>query len=273
MGYIFEFSDARDYDQWFETRKNRYTFDLEIQLLAVMLSTAPGTRLLDIGCGTGKSLKGLMDYYCEKFQLTGSPFHLTGIDPSPYMLDIAKQRLGAKADLYRGFAEDLPFEDNAFDYALLFTTLEFTEKPAKAIEEACRVAKNRVFIVVLNKYAPFNILKKIKGFFISSLVSRARCFSVWELKKIVFAILGRVPVAWKTTPQCPWIRGRIPMFFERLYPVQKLPFGSVIIMAISPVPKFRMRPMPLKIKKSSQYNTARGFARESTQEVYEDLNF
>ncbi|MFO7749243.1 MAG: class I SAM-dependent methyltransferase [Desulfobacteraceae bacterium] len=266
MGYVFEFSDAAGYDKWFEKAKNQYVFDLEVRLLAEMLSPASGTRLLDIGCGTGKSLEALLNLDCEKIQVTG-------IDPSLYMLDIAKQRLGNKADLYRGVAEDLPFEDNAFDYALLFTTLEFTDKPAKAIEEACRVAKDRVFIVALNRYSPMNIVNSIKAWFTSSTISRARCFSVWELKQIVFDILGRVPLSWRTTPQFPWVRGRIPLFFEKRFLVQKSPFGATIGMAISPVPKFRMRPMSLKIKKTGQCKPVAGFAREKREETHEDAYF
>ncbi|MEA1967826.1 MAG: class I SAM-dependent methyltransferase [Thermodesulfobacteriota bacterium] len=266
MGYIFEFSDATSYDEWFKKSKNRYAFDLEVRLLADMLSPASGERLIDIGCGTGKSIEALLDFSSDRLQITG-------IDPSPYMLDIAKQRLGDGVDLHRGFAEDLPFEDNAFDYALFFTTLEFTDSPAKAIEEACRVARNRVFIVVLNKYAPLNLWTRIKSFFVSTTMSKARFFSIWELKQIVSAILGDVPVYWRTTPQCPWFRGRIALFFEKLFLVQKSPFGIMIGMEVTPVPKFRMRPMTLKIKKVGQYKPATGFASEIKEENYEDSYF
>ena len=58
------------------------------------------------------------------------------------MLDIASKKFGDKVTLHRGPAEDLPFDDNEFDSAFFFTSLEFTERPGKAIEEACRVAKD-----------------------------------------------------------------------------------------------------------------------------------
>ena len=141
MGYVFDFKDAGNYDAWVDKGKNRHCLDLEIKLILDLLSPSKGQRILDIGCGTGISLAPLLE----------KGLSLTGIDPSPYMLDVADKRLGNRVDLHRGMAEDLPFEDNSFDAALLFTSLEFTDRPAKAIEEACRVAKDQVVIGVLNR--------------------------------------------------------------------------------------------------------------------------
>ncbi len=250
MGYIFDFNDARSYDTWFEKAGNRHFFELEMELLSAMLNPCPGQRLLSIGCGTGKCLEYFLKYDMQ----------LTGVDPSPYMLDIARDRLKHKVDLHRGFAEDLPFDDNSFEYAVFFTSLEFTQMPAKAIEEACRVAKDMVFIGVLNKYAPLNIMRKIKNLFISNIFSNARFFGVWELKHIVAAILGDVPVSWRTILHFPWASGRISSSFERLYLMQKIPFGTMIGMKITPVPKFKTRPLSLKIKKNGSYKPVTGFA-------------
>ena len=250
MGYIFDFNDARSYDAWFEKAGNRHAFELEMELLFSMLKPCTGNRLLSIGCGTGQCL----EYFLKK------DIQLTGVDPSPYMLDIAKKRLKNRVDLHRGFAEDLPFEDNAFEYAVFFTSLEFTEMPAKAIEEACRVAKDMVFIGVLNKWAPLNIIRRIKNLFVSNIFSRAQFFSIWELKHIVSAILGEVPVSWRTILHFPWSSGRVTSFFENLFPMQKIPFGTMIGMTITPVPKFKTRPLSLRIKKNGVYKPVTGFA-------------
>ncbi|MCK5358257.1 MAG: class I SAM-dependent methyltransferase, partial [Elusimicrobiales bacterium] len=149
--------------------------------------------ILDIGCGTGISLEPLLD----------KGVYLTGLDPSLYMLDLASKRLGNKVDLHRGSAEDLPFEDNAFDSAILFTSLEFTDRPAKAIEEACRVAKDTVIICVLNRYAPLNMVRRVKSFFVPNLFTHANFFSIWELKQIIRSLLGNVPISWRTVCQIP----------------------------------------------------------------------
>ncbi len=262
MGYVFDFNDAKQYDAWFENRRNSHAFTLEMRLFMDMVSPHPGARLLDIGCGTGKSLEPLLD----------KELLLTGLDPSLYMLDLAKKKLGERADFHRGFAEALPFEDNAFDYALLFTTLEFTDRPAKAVEEACRVARESVFIGVLNSYAPLNLMRKAKGLFVSSTLASAHYFSIWELKQILLAILGDVPISWRTTLQCPWWSGRIATFFENQALVRRSPFGTMIGMEIKPVPKFRSRPLCLKLKKTGAYKPVSGFARNLFQDHHGDVN-
>ncbi len=255
MGYVFDFQDAGSYDAWFEQAKNKYCLDLEIKLMLEFLAPEKGQRILDIGCGTGISLAPLLD----------KGLSLTGVDPSPYMLDVASKKLGSKVDLHRGIAEDLPFEDNAFDCAVFFTSLEFTDRPAKAIEEACRVAKDTVILCVLNRYAPLNMARKLKSFFFPGIYSHTHFFSIWGLKRILYAILGKVPVKWKTTLQFPFTYGNIAGFVENLGIVQKSCFGTMICMRIKPVPKFRTRPLVLKVKKSKSYNTAAGMATRMRQ--------
>ncbi|RLC05926.1 MAG: class I SAM-dependent methyltransferase [Deltaproteobacteria bacterium] len=250
MGYIFDFKDAGSYDAWFDQAKNKYCLDLEIKLMMDLLSPVKGQRILDIGCGTGLSLEPLLD----------KGLNLTGIDPSLYMLDLASKRLGDQVDLHRGVAEELPFEDNEFDCTFFFTSLEFTDRPAKAIEEACRVAKDTVIICVLNRYAPLNMLRRFKSFFVPNIYTQVHFFSIWELKQILYAILGKVPVKWKTTLQFPLATGRIAAFVENINIVQKSFFGTLIGMRIRPVPKFRTRPLTLKVKKPKSYNPATGLA-------------
>ncbi len=250
MGYVFDFKDAGTYDAWFDKDKNRYCLDLEIKLLLDFLSVRKGQRILDIGCGTGISLEAL----------SGMGLNLTGVDPSLYMLDIAGKKFKDKVALHRGSAEDLPFDDNEFDSVFFFTSLEFTDRPGKAIEEACRVAKDTIVICVLNKYAPMNLFRRLKSFFIPTIYNHAHFFSIWEIKQILHAVLGKVPVKWRTTLQFPFARGRIPAAIENLKIVQKSFFGTFIAMKIKPVPTFRTRPMALKIKNQKVYKPVTGLA-------------
>jgi SAM-dependent methyltransferase len=252
MGYVFDFKDAGNYDTWIDKGKNRHCLDLEIKLILDLLCPEKGQRILDIGCGTGISLAPLLE----------KGLSLTGIDPSPYMLDLAHKRLGDSVDLHRGVAEDLPFDDNSFDAALLFTSLEFTDRPAKAIEEACRVAKDQVVIGVLNRYAPQNMFRRFKSFFFTNMYTNAHFFSIWELRQILFAILGNVPIKWRTTPQLPFVSGPWVSYVENLRLVQKSFCGSLIGMQIKPVPKFRTRPLALKIRKRKIYKPAPGLVTE-----------
>ncbi len=259
MGHIFDSTDAQFYDAWFDRARKGHTFNLESDLLLRMLAAHKYDRILDIGCGTGRSLEPLLN----------QGFHLTGVDPSPPMLDLARVRLGDKVDLHRGVAEALPFEDNAFDHVILFTSLEFTERPAKAIEEACRVARNTVIIGAFNSHAPLNIMRRIKSFFVSTPFSHAHYFSIWELKKILYAIIGDVPLTWRTTLQLPWFTGSIAGFIEQQPLMERSPLGTTIVMKIKPVPKFRTRPMWLRVKQSRNYDQVSGFARIINKEQKE----
>lgn len=250
MGYSFDVKDAEAYDAWFSKAKNQYCLKLEINLLMRLLAPETGQRILDIGCGTGVSLEPLLD-----MGLT-----LTGIDSSPPMLELASKKFADRVDLHKGPAEDLPFEDNAFDSAFFFTSLEFMDRPAKAIEEACRVAKDRVVICVLNRYAPLNMIRRVKGFFVPGIYAHASFFSIWELKQLMFGMLGNVPVKWKTTLQFPFACSRTAAWIENNKIIQKSIFGTLIGMEIRPVPKFRTRALALKVRPQKAYNPVTGLA-------------
>lgn len=250
MAYEFDFKAAQNYDVFFEKGRARYCFDLEIKLISSLIRPIPGKRLLDIGCGTGLSLEPFLDIGMS----------LTGIDPSAYMLEKATERLGSRVDLHRGTAEDLPFDDNAFDTALLFFSLEYSNRPAKAIEEACRVARDQVVIGVHNRYAPPNMARRVKGFFFPDMYSGAHFFSVWELKTMITSILGKVPVKWRTTVQFPFLSGSLISKVESLRLIQWSYWGSFIGMRIKPVPKFRTRPLDLKTRYRQMNEPATGLA-------------
>jgi len=235
MGYVFDFNDASNYDCWFDKPQNRFAAGLEFQLMLDMLKPMDGNSLLDIGCGTGASLLPFLD----------RGLRITGIDPSPYMLDIAIKKVGHRADLHRGFAEDLPFDDNSFNYACFITTLEFVEDPRKAIEEACRVTKDRIFIGVLNRHALKGIQLRLKGMFIISIYNHAQFFSVWELKKIIRAILGDVPISWRTVCQFLSASGKITSRIEHSNLVQRCPFGAFAGIVFAPVPRYITRPLSI----------------------------
>ena len=104
-----------------------------------------GTRVLDIGCGTGAALAVLADHFGCK---------VAGVDPSAGMLAQARARLPA-ADVREGTAERLPFGDGAFDAALMMTVVHLVDRP-RAFPEARRVlAPAGRFLVVTPDPAAF----------------------------------------------------------------------------------------------------------------------
>ena len=68
-------------------------------------------RLLDVGCGTGRFLQEVKANYPR--------LHVTGLDLSPYYLDVARRGLArwSRARLVEGAAEAMPLPDAGFDAA------------------------------------------------------------------------------------------------------------------------------------------------------------
>jgi ubiquinone/menaquinone biosynthesis C-methylase UbiE len=88
-------------------------------------------RVLEVAVGTGRNLPSYPP-----------DITLTGIDLSPAMLDIARERasdLDRDADLHVGDAQQLPFADASFDTVVCALSLCSIPDPAAAIGEMYRV--------------------------------------------------------------------------------------------------------------------------------------
>jgi SAM-dependent methyltransferase len=89
-----------------------------------------GTRLLDVGCGSGLTL-ALAN---ERGAIPA------GLDISPGLLEIARERL-PHADLREGDMEALPFKDATFDAVTGVNAFQFAGDPRRALREAARVTR------------------------------------------------------------------------------------------------------------------------------------
>jgi len=235
MGYVFDIKAAREYDNWYQDPKNRFIADLEKHLMLRLLRPVRGERVLDIGCGTGRHLLMFLEMGLD----------VTGLDASPHMLDIARKKLGHRAELHQGLAEGLPFEDNSFDIATLITTLEFVDDVQRSLQEACRVAKDRIFLGVLNRYAIKGIERRLKGMFSESIYNRARFFSVWEAKQHIWQILGKTPLRWGTSLHLPAGFRKYTEHLEKWPLIHRSPFGGFIGMVVTLVPRYQTRNVPI----------------------------
>jgi SAM-dependent methyltransferase len=244
MGYVFNAEDAQNYESWLANEKNRIILDLETGLMKSLLRPMFGDSLLDVGCGTGESIKPYL----------GKGVSLTGIDPSSHMLDIAREKIGHRADFHRGFAEDLPFDDNSFNHVSLFLTLEFTANPDEAISEACRVAKDSVFIGILNRNSAYVTKLRISRLVKRTIYQNACFLSIGQVRKMLFKHIGQVPFTWKTVIQLPFAPGIIIRRFESGGYLQKSPFGAFAGIRATPVP--RLRTIPLTLKSRLEQNAA-----------------
>lgn len=96
------------------------------------LHLRPRLRWLDVGCGSGA--------FTEIIVERCAPVSVQGIDPSEEQLAFARKRSPLKvAEFRQANAIALPFQDNAFDVAVMPLVIPFVLDPAKGVEEMARV--------------------------------------------------------------------------------------------------------------------------------------
>ncbi len=84
-----------------------------------------GTRILDVGCGTGALAREMPGW------------HITGLDLAPGMCDVAR---GHMAHVVDGDASVMPFADGAFGGLFSSLMLQWSQKPLGVLREMARVA-------------------------------------------------------------------------------------------------------------------------------------
>ncbi len=97
-----------------------------------------GTRLLDVGCGTGMA--------AQLAAKLGA--NVAGIDASEAELAIARERIPS-GDFRCGDMEELPYADASFEVVTGFSSLQFAEDPLHALQEARRVVKPGGYVAMV----------------------------------------------------------------------------------------------------------------------------
>jgi len=109
-----------EYDTWFDEHR-----DLYLAELAAVRGFIPASGSgIEIGAGTGRF---------------AAPLGIrTGIEPSPCMAQLARQR---GVEVVEGRAEDLPFTDGSFDFAIMVTVVCFLDDVTQAFREISRILR------------------------------------------------------------------------------------------------------------------------------------
>jgi ubiquinone/menaquinone biosynthesis C-methylase UbiE len=104
------------------------------------LPMTPGSRVLDVGCGTGELLRRLRAKYPEAV--------LAGLDPVPEMLAVARDKLSGREDLRIGYADSLPWASGTFDAVVSCNMFHYISHPIQALKEMARVLRPGGVIVL-----------------------------------------------------------------------------------------------------------------------------
>ncbi len=108
------------------------------------MGTVPGTRVLEVGVGTGLNLS-LYPTHCD----------VTGIDFSAVMLVKADERIareGLRARLFQMDAADLRFPDDSFDVVYAPYVISVVPDPAAVLREMHRVCRPGGRLLILNHF-------------------------------------------------------------------------------------------------------------------------
>jgi len=151
---------ANDYDSF----ADGYSAENETSLLnayyerPAMLELAgdvAGRRILDAGCGSGPLFAALRDRGAV----------MTGVDASAGMLELARRRLGADADLrVADLANPLPFPDDTFDDVVASLVLHYLEDWGPTLTELRRVLTpgGRLIVSVEHPFA-ITLMQRLAG--------------------------------------------------------------------------------------------------------------
>jgi ubiquinone/menaquinone biosynthesis C-methylase UbiE len=142
MGYEWNDETAERYARMYgDCATNRLPIE-EIQLPA-------HATIVDIGCGTGATLRRAADFVTEGV--------LIGIDPVPRMLEIAQEQTavhpaGSHIESRLGSAENLPVDDNSVDLVFAFDSFDFWGDKGRGLDEVRRILRFEGRFVVVKDF-------------------------------------------------------------------------------------------------------------------------
>ena len=168
-------------------------YKVEEGVLIDIVNPKPGERILDVGCGTGRTIEKLISSGAE----------ITGIDLSEEMLGIAKKKFPRISFINANIEDPLPFPDGSFHKIISSLTFQFIADIREPLGELYRVLKPRGMLVVTDFLAgapldwsliEYNREKKFKGSVGSVSTFRTLVEYVELLTHPGFEIVGLVPL-------------------------------------------------------------------------------
>jgi SAM-dependent methyltransferase len=115
----------------------------EAERFVARLNLQPGTKFLDVACGTGNTA----------IPAARAGAMVTGVDIAPNSLASARewaQREGLTAQFDEGDAEELPYPEGQFDVVVSMFGAMFAPRPEKTVAELARVCRSGGLIAMAN---------------------------------------------------------------------------------------------------------------------------
>jgi SAM-dependent methyltransferase len=152
---------------------------------------------------------------------------VVGLDRAPAMLGEARRGHPALL-LVQGDAHELPIRNRAVDLSVFVVTLEFVERPALALAEAVRVARQGVLVVALNRWSLGGFSRRWGPDARGPLLGRARDFTLGSLRARASAAAG---------PRLRALRWASTLLPGGLVAVQvRIPVGGILGIAVELAP-------------------------------------
>ena len=210
---------AERYDHWYETAEGAMYDRLEKQAVArVLPSDGRGKELLDVGCGTG--------HWARFFGERG--YRVAGIDVSPPMVRVAREKGIAGASFAVADAHALPYDSGRFDVTAAITTLEFVRDPEVVLQEMVRCTRRPggiVLVGALNALGRINRRRKAAG---EPTYKEARFFSPRELRSLLSLYGETRVVSAAFVPQAAWLLPLAPLA-DTIARLLHLPNGAFVV--------------------------------------------
>ena len=129
---------------------------LNLKMLFGFLRMIEAKSVLDIGAGTGRAIRHLMNNMPD--------VSVRGVEPVAARIEQGVQNKGIpRGIVIQGVGEALPFENASIDVVCAFGMLHRVRKPENVIREMLRVARKAVIIVDGNRFGlgswPVRLLK------------------------------------------------------------------------------------------------------------------
>ncbi|VEP13474.1 Type 11 methyltransferase [Hyella patelloides LEGE 07179] len=164
------------YDRrWYNYINNSLSF---LQNWADISSEA---SILDLACGTGELAKLLLAKNPQQ--------HITGVDISEKMLEIAKNKLQTypNINLHNTSVTSLPFTDKSFDIVICANAFHYFEFPQLALTEIKRVLKLGGNVIILDWCRDYIFCKILNKWLKITDSAHQKCYTQKELNQLLIA--------------------------------------------------------------------------------------